>query len=323
MTRNPLIGAAINRANPAAGASTRRPSARHDIPLRDLPGAEIRLPSLPHLNIGWRLISLVLALAAGVGIYLLWTAPSFQVREIQVDGLQRLNVRDIEIVLDIIDQPVFALDIARMTTELQAAFPEFKTLSVQVELPAKVIITVSERIPVLIWQQAGRTDLVDEQGVAFPERTAAVIEGLPVLQADGVPAMDAHIEIDPVAYMNKLREQRRNPEASLEDSEDVLTDLVPAEPPLGARQLIPPETVTAILAMAREAPQGTSLLYDKVHGFGWKDRRGWQVFFGDPNEMEMKLRIYDAILKHVKREDLQPALVSVENVHAPYYRLER
>jgi hypothetical protein len=39
--------------------------------------------------------------------------------------------------------------------------------------------------------------------------------------------------------------------------------------------------------------------------------------------MEMKLLVYQAIVDRLQKEGITPALISVENVHAPYYRLER
>ena len=65
-------------------------------------------------------------------------------------------------------------------------------------------------------------------------------------------------------------------------------------------------------------------MYTENRGLGWQDPQGWDVFFGaDLNDIEMKLLVYDAIVAYVLREGIQPELISVEFVHAPYYRLER
>jgi hypothetical protein len=81
--------------------------------------------------------------------------------------------------------------------------------------------------------------------------------------------------------------------------------------------------VSAILSMSAQAPAGTPLIYDALHGLGWKDAAGWEVYFGDIRDIEMKLRVYQALVKRLQGEGLQPALISVEYVHSPYYRLER
>jgi hypothetical protein len=37
----------------------------------------------------------------------------------------------------------------------------------------------------------------------------------------------------------------------------------------------------------------------------------------------MKMAVYQALVDQLKSEGIQPALISVEYVHAPYYRMER
>ena len=64
-------------------------------------------------------------------------------------------------------------------------------------------------------------------------------------------------------------------------------------------------------------------MYTAGHGLGWKDPRGWEVYFGmNLKDMEMKLRVYKTLVKRLGKEKIQPQLISVEYVHAPYYRLE-
>ncbi len=72
-------------------------------------------------------------------------------------------------------------------------------------------------------------------------------------------------------------------------------------------------------------PEGTVLVFDSEHGLGWNDPNGgWDVFFGNEDEdMDMKLAVYQALVERLKTEGIQPALISVEYVHAPYYRMER
>jgi hypothetical protein len=101
----------------------------------------------------------------------------------------------------------------------------------------------------------------------------------------------------------------------------------PAEveiPETGApNYFLPADLVSAVLAIGEQSPEGTPLVYTSGHGLGWKDERGWEVYFGtEIEDMKMKLRVYKAITKHLKKEQIQPELISVEYVHAPYYRLE-
>jgi hypothetical protein len=80
--------------------------------------------------------------------------------------------------------------------------------------------------------------------------------------------------------------------------------------------------VAAILKLNDFAPQDQPLLYDEGHGFGWQDAGGWVVYFGDAKDIEMKLKIYQRILRLLDEEESVPELVSVEWIDAPYYRLE-
>ena len=71
-------------------------------------------------------------------------------------------------------------------------------------------------------------------------------------------------------------------------------------------------------------PADTMLVYDSEHGLGWNDPNGWEVYFGaEDQDMEMKLSVYQAMVERLQSEGIQPALISVEYVHAPYYRMER
>ncbi len=84
-----------------------------------------------------------------------------------------------------------------------------------------------------------------------------------------------------------------------------------------------PDLVKAVLILSKQAPKNTALVYDAQHGLGWKDARGWEVYFGDAQDVRMKLDVYKAIITQLMADDSQPALVSVEYVHAPYYRLDK
>jgi hypothetical protein len=87
-----------------------------------------------------------------------------------------------------------------------------------------------------------------------------------------------------------------------------------------------PQWVSAILAVGAQAPRRARLIYDGERGLGWEDRQGRQVFFGtsgvDPETLDLKLKIYLALLQRLAKQEIRPVLVSVEYVHAPYYRVE-
>lgn len=282
------------------------------------PGAEMRLPTLPRIGLGWRSASfLLLAFLVGI-LYYFWTAPDFQVNEAKVSGLQRITRADVNRALALQGQPVFTLDAGQIQNELLEAFPEFSQVAAQIELPNTLVITVTERVPVLIWRQDGASKLVDAQGMTFPARDEAALSAYPVIEAAGDPpplpgAMDsATMAIDrPV------------------DIEKVLADGLKLGLPLEgeATPFLAPETVAALLQIIDQAPNGAQVIYEPAHGFGWLDRRGWKVYFGhlsagEPPQIEARLQVYRAILDQVKAAGAKPSVISVEYLHVPYYQLE-
>jgi hypothetical protein len=283
-------------------AKTRR---RYDVAL-GVPGAEMRLPSLPQVRVGWRLVSAVMVILLGVLIYHLWTSPVYRVQAAEVGGLNRVTSSEVNAALNIEDQPIFTLDANQMQQKLSGAFPEFAAVSVQVALPATVAVTVTERIPVLIWHQGSKSELVDAEGVAFPSRSAAADANLPVVEAKSAPPSPIPQAPQPTGIE--------------------LADIQPldAQPvSQGPDYFMTPDLVKAVLVLSKQAPKNTALVYDAQHGLGWQDARGWEVYFGDAQEITMKLHVYKAIINQLLADDTPPALVSVEYVHAPYYRLEK
>ncbi len=272
---------------PLRRVSKTRARRRFDLAL-SVPGAEIRLPALPQISLGARFISRILVVTLAFLLYHLWNSPSFRVEAIEVTGLQRLSSRDVNALLDVAGEPIFAIDARELKEKTLKAFPEFSSVAVEVALPHKVAMTVEERQPILAWKQDGRTVLVDANGVAFPLRDPSGPIPTVVVEASSSP--------------NTV------PEAAATEN---------------AVQFLPVEMVSAILSLSAQAPAGTPLVYDALHGLGWKDAAGWEVYFGEVRDIDMKLRIYQAVVKGLQKEGIKPALISVEFVHSPYYRLER
>lgn len=283
MVRGGMTGASL----PVRRVSKTRTRRRFDLAL-GVPGAEIQLPALPQISLGARFISALMVVVLVLLLYHLWNSPSFRVEAVEVVGLQRLSSRDVNALLDVAGEPIFAIDARKLKEKALEVFPEFSSVAVEIALPRSVTLTVEERQPILAWRQEGRTVLVDANGIAFPLREqGGPIPTVVVEAADSPPSVSQGDE-------------------------------------LGApMQFMPVEMVSAILSMSAQAPAGTPLIYDASHGLGWKDAAGWEVYFGDVRDIDMKLRIYQAVVKGLQKEGVRPALISVEYVHSPYYRLER
>jgi cell division protein FtsQ len=256
---------------------------RYDVAL-SVPGAELRLPSIPQIRLGWRLLSGLLSLALAGLIYYAYTSPMFEVDGITVNGLQRLSEDDISSIASRTGEPVFLLRPGEIKSELEEAFPELITVSVQIGLPAELVVTVEERLPIIAWYEEGQEKWVDEEGVLFPPR------------GDPGPlvAVEGKLPLPPV-------------------DEDGLVDIK-----------LPPDLVVSIIKMGSRAPQDTRVVFDPGHGLGWYDWRGWDVYFGwDVDELDMKLHVYEVLVSRLEQDGVYPGWISMEYLHAPYYRLER
>lgn len=245
--------------------------------------------TLPRVTFGPRWFSMLLVLACAAMMYFYVTEPSFLAQEAVIHGNLRVSAQDINSVLGIANQPASLLNPAQIEYNIMASFPEIYGAHVQVELPAKVTITVAERQPVAAWTQDGQVVWVDAQGYAFPPR--GEIEDLVTVTAAGNPPAPENINLPQ---------------------------------PLGARPFLTFELSAAIATLAPQVPEGATLVYDPRYGLGWSDPRGWQAYFGKNNsDITTKLVVYQSLLENLAERGVQPTLISVEYPNSPFYRVSK
>ncbi len=303
MVRGGMGGMAFGRVASSRLSKQKPPRRRIDVPL-NVPGAEMRLPAVPFPRLGWRVVSLLMVLMMFASLFLIWKAPVFQVNTMQAIGLKRLTVSDLNAVMRTFGKSVFTINPRSLDNSLQQAFPELAKISVKVNLPASVKVVVTERQPVIDWVQDGTETWVDAEGVSFPPRGEAA-QPMVKVEGHGTPPSIAK-------------------SAAPGDLLTLPVDQASATTTITPTMRLSPELVSAILALGAKMPADTVLVYDSEHGLGWNDPKGWEVFFGaEDQDMEMKLTLYQALVDRLESEGIQPALISVEYVHAPYYRMER
>jgi len=309
LTRDAALGEVWKNDGRSKSKSARSTRRRYDVAL-NTQGAEIRLPSLPRVYVGWRAVSSILAGTLIFVLYQFWNSPNYRVDAAQVHGMHLLTSSQINEALGVTGEIIFKLDASKMAQDLVDNFKEISAVSVQVEFPQTVLVTVTERTPVLVWFQDGDLNLVDDEGKKFPTRDETALGGYPVIEASGDPPQLASTE--------PVEEGPLFP-----DFEELADELSLGLPASGkAEQLLTKDMVDAILFMAEKAPENSQLIYDPEHGLGWRDQGGWIVYLGDIQDFEMKIHVYEAILQHLKEVNTRPTLISVEFVHAPYYELE-
>ena len=266
-----------------AALSGREMRRRHYLKLADA-GAELRLPAMPNVHVGWRVISGLIAAATFAAMFFMWSDSDLVVSAVDLRGAQRLDAAAVEAVIKVAGSSIFSIETDSIYALLRQQFPELQSVNVSVGFPAKVIVRVEERAPVLAWEQAGLTVWVDAAGVSFipQENDESLIQ---------VTALEAPPTLGGENYAQ--------------------------------HQLIRSEMVRAIQDLSRIAPQGAPLIYDPRLGFGWTDPGGWQAFFGqDGQNMTQRLAVYLRVVSELSSRNLKPTLISVAQLHAPYYRMD-
>ena len=103
-----MRGSLVNMAQPKPKKKSRTPKRRFDIELSS-PGVEIRLPAVPAVNLGWRMLSGILAAGLLIIFYHLWTSPLYQVQAAELEGNHYLNVEIVNRVINLYNKPIFTV----------------------------------------------------------------------------------------------------------------------------------------------------------------------------------------------------------------------
>ena len=268
------------------------------------PGAEVRLPALPVIRPSWRMLSGVIVLSMAFCLFALWNAPTFRIGAIQLTGAQRITKADLEAVLNVADTPAVTVSPAALEEALTAAFPELSHVSVALSFPASLSVAVTERQPVIAWQQDGKTSWIDLEGYSFPARGEPGVT-LVTVQAEGSPP-------------SLVQESE-----TVKEGTDAVKAAVSILNPDKAVPFLLPETIQPLAEMSAQAPAGMPLVYSPDYGLGWNDPQGWKVYFGhDTENIDLKLSEYQAIVDYIIPRNIHPTMISVEFLHAPFYRTE-
>jgi len=267
-------------------------------------GAEVHLPSLPMVQFGWRGLSGLLSAILLAMIIMVYNSAELRVSAIKTSGLKRVQPADISDAVEAVGQQIFMIDPAVVTSAIHHAFPELTDVQVKIAMPNQVIVSGKERTPVLAWVYAKETLWIDGQGHVFPAR--GEVGPLLTIQSDAPPPL---LPLPPVVPENQPNGER--PEVS------------PTPPPPLVNRNIDPVVMDAAIRLSAIVPPETILAYNSKDGLGWQDARGWKVFVGiNLDQMDLKLAEYQAIVDHLTQLGIQPTMISVEHVHAPFYRTE-
>lgn len=160
------------RRRPAAGRTRRRPR-------RDTPGDRRR-----RLLVRGGLAVAVLGLLA----WLLWGSPVLAVSAVRVDGAGTLTATEVVGVAGVAEgTPLLRVDVEAAEARV-ARLPQVADVEVTRGWPRSVVVTVVERVPVAVVEEAGTRSLVDRDGVLFDTVTGRPPAGaVPLDVADPGP----------------------------------------------------------------------------------------------------------------------------------------
>lgn len=275
------------RSVPGTSRSGRSSRRRFQIALLPIaPDAEMRGISISRPQLGPRLLSFFAVAILGAALYFAFNLPQLRVTEAQVSGNRMLTPAEINTSLNIAGKPAFLLIPSELEKQLRLSYPELLSAKVDVTLPNTVLVQISERQPVIRWQQGDGYTWVSEDGIAF--RPHGEDASLISVVALSTPPTEVNVSSDP---------------------------LTPAP-------FISSEMVQALKGLNGHVPQGVPILYEAGSGFGWNDPRGWRVYFGtSARDVELQMRVYESMVVSLTQRGIRPALINVTYPAAPYYRM--
>jgi cell division protein FtsQ len=285
----------------------------------DTPGTEVRLPALPVFHLGTRTVSAVVAVACLMGIFSLLFSSMFTVSVPSVNGLNRLTQTEIETALDIENTAVIDLNAVTLTETLRQSYPILESVKVSVSLPNNVTVTIKEREPIFAWNFGEKVLWADASGVLFPAVGEA--PAMLTISADAEPPL----YISPEELEAQQKAEKDNTTAKLTAGEQAVLDItLKNNPHMGKTDKIDPSLLTAAQKLSTYFPEGMVLAYSRSHGLGWQDPGGWDVYIGkDLNSFDQKYALYQSVNQQLAGQSITPAIISVEFLDAPYYRLEK
>lgn len=281
---------------------------RITIPLNQQ-GAEIEFSTLPVMNIGWRLLSATIAAASVAAIIFLFFFTKVEAAEIS--GVSPHLTNEVQYYLNLIGKPVFLIEPRNIKEELEKGFPEIESVNVKINFPAQVTITAESRQPVYAWIMDDQVFLIDEVGTFYPAEAGTSIDGLIVVQADSMPEMKLEFEKSEDILIEIIQYTKSDDPSPSNDETTTR----------GESYTVAPSVINALEQILQYIPSEAKLIYHQRHGFGWYDEQGWDAYFGfELEQIDMKIAVYDSIVKNLKHQGIDATIISVEYLHAPYYR---
>jgi cell division protein FtsQ len=292
---------------PVVQRASQRPRLKLNVPLNRR-GVEMRLPAIPLIRPSWRMLSGTLVILLGALLIYMTTSTEFVVKAATVKGLNRVSAAELEAAVPLSNERIFMIDPQQVETTLKAAFPELKSVSVDIGFPAKVSIQGVERQPVVTWKYQDMVMWIDNEGVLFPSHGDA--ETIMTISSDGTPPM-----VQSLLKPDLL--------SDVQPTQTGQTDAQKKETSTSSQRFVDRNVLNSAILLYQQIPVNSTVIYDKNHGLGWMDNNGWNVYIGfDLDQLDQKMLIYNKLVEKLNKDGIHPKMISVEYVNAPFYRLE-
>lgn len=174
-------------------------------------GFNVRLPALPRVHLGWRMVSATMVILLSFMLGRMLTDPSLYISGVKLGGAALVPAQEIYAAAGIAGQHIFWVDPAEAQRKVSAV-PGIATALVRVEWPATVTIVVAERIPVVSWSEGSQKWWVDADGNKFAAR--ADLPGLLPITVDDASGA-AYKIVPPAAVEGALQLQQLRPNIEL------------------------------------------------------------------------------------------------------------
>jgi cell division septal protein FtsQ len=130
-------------------------------------------------------VAAVLLVLSGWVIYAIFNSSNFYVYDIQVRGNAAVTSEEVYSTSDLEGLSVFWVDPGAVSRRVET-LPNVRSAHVKVRLPARVLITVEERTPVILWKTGEANWWVDAEGVVIPPRED-LSDALTIIDTDAEP----------------------------------------------------------------------------------------------------------------------------------------
>ena len=249
----------------------------------------------------WKLLSLLaLVVVAGLGSSFAVTSAAFRIEQVNVAGTRNRALVDTIQHMGMQGQNIFLVDVTALTARV-AALPTVASVNVQRQWPNQVMVTVTERVPVLLWQTKYGTYSVDAQGriIAPASETTSADQLMAVVDTRKNTGTGSE-KIQPGSSLN---------EADVRFAMDVFTRL---------------PKVTGVSAFTLNYTDSLPVAPGETGSFVVVSPTGWLAYIGgagDSNPLDNRLLELQQILTMAQQQQLHLATVDLRFGLRPVYTL--